>query len=89
MNNLQLFVHNIKTIKQAIKTTFLYFIEVESHRNKQECKYFAAGYQQRNEKTRVCIQRPKLDTFVKSLALKKLSFKKAQVRPLTFKSCRF
>ena len=41
---------------------------MESHRNKQECKYIAAGYQQRNEKTRVCIQGPKLDTFVKSLA---------------------
>jgi len=62
---------------------------VESHRNKQECKYIAAEYQQRNEKTRVCIQGPKLDTFVKSLAFSKLSFKKAQVRPLSFKSCRF
>jgi len=38
-NNLQLFV---KIIKQARNTTFIYFIEVESHRNKQECEYIAA-----------------------------------------------
>jgi len=80
-NNLQFFVKNIKTINQVTKTSFIYFIEVESYRNKEECKHIAAEYQQRNEKTWVCIQCPKLDTFVKSLAFSKLSFKKAQVGP--------
>jgi len=52
-NNLLIFLKNIKTIRQARKTTFIYFIEVENYRNKQERKHIAAGYQQRNEKTRV------------------------------------
>ena len=55
---------------------------MDNNRNKQEWKYIAAGYQQRNE-------RPKLDTFAKSLAFSKLSFKKTQVRPLPFKSYSF
>ena len=49
---------------------------MKSYRNKQECKHIAAEYQQGIEKTRVCIKRPKLDTFVKSLAFSKLSFKR-------------
>ena len=69
--------------KKATKF-FIYFIEVGSTVSNQECKHIAARYQQRNENTRVCTQCPLLDTFVKCLAFTKLSFKKAQVRPLSF-----
>ena len=79
----------LKKCNKQLRQLLFYFIEVKSYRNKEECKHIAAEYQQGIEKTRVCIKRPKLDTFVKSLAFSKLSFKKAQVRPLSFKSYSF
>jgi len=57
--------------------------------NEQECKHITAENPQTNEKTEVRIKCPKLDTFLNSLAFSKLCFKKAQVRSIPFKSCRF
>jgi len=63
-------------IQQANKTTFIYLNEVESCGNKQECKHNAAENLQTNEKTKVSIKSPKLESFEKGFTLLKLCFKK-------------